>query len=145
MQEIKTTYTEVLGVLLALGNEYVEKIPSKVMQFLMENCDFTNIPKFDQNLRLEEQDISDDARNFLIMLKLKYWCNSKEEKEEIYKILKDNDKQYEKELKEKYNTDELFENTVAKTKNENVGMANIEKEKWYQKIFYIIKNLFKRE
>lgn len=147
MEETKIMYTEVLGVLLALGNKYVEKLPPKVMQFLMENCDFTNIPKFDQNVRLDEQQISEEARSFLIMLKLKYWCNSEEEKQEIYKILKDNDRKYEEELSKKYNTDELFKNKEIKEENESesVDLVNTQKTSWYNKVISFLKKLFKKK
>ena len=57
MEESRETYSEVVGVLLALGNKYIKKLPSTMMPYLMENCNSSNIPKIDRNKRLEEQNI----------------------------------------------------------------------------------------
>ena len=118
MEESREVYSEIVGVLIALGNKYIKKIPSKIMSFLMENCDYSNIPLIDRNKRIEEQKISEDARMFLTMLKLKYWCDSESEKNELVKKLKDSEEEYQQKLKEKYNPDLLFKN--AKTNNSNV-------------------------
>ena len=118
MEESREVYSEIVGVLIALGNKYIKKIPSKIMSFLMENCDYSNIPLVDRNKRIEEQKISEDARMFLTMLKLKYWCDSESEKNELVKKLKDSEEEYQQKLKEKYNPDLLFKN--AKTNNSNV-------------------------
>ena len=64
--------------------------------------------------------------------------------------LKDSQKllEYEKELREKYNTDNLFKNKKNKDVEyefkDETSMMIVQEEKWYKKIFNIIKNLFKR-
>ena len=83
---------EIMGVLTALGNTYINRIPSQIMKYLIENCDMQSIPYIDINKRIEEQNISKDARVFLTMLKLKYWCESEEEKENLINLLNDNEK-----------------------------------------------------
>ena len=83
---------EIMGVLTALGNTYINRIPSQIMKYLTENCDMQNIPYIDINKRIEEQNISKDARVFLTMLKLKYWCESEEEKEKLISLLNENEK-----------------------------------------------------
>ena len=82
---------EVLGVLMALGNKYIDRLPEQVMKYLTQNADVNSIPAIDANLRIEEQNISKDARVFLTMLKLKYWCKSETEKDELINLLKEND------------------------------------------------------
>lgn len=83
---------EILGVLLALGDKYINKLPSSVMEYLTKNSNMSEIPYIDQQKRIEEQNISKDARVFLTMLKLKYWCKSEEEKEILLNLLNENDK-----------------------------------------------------
>lgn len=83
---------EILGVLLALGDKYINKLPSSVMEYLTKNSNMSDIPYIDQQKRIEEQNISKDARVFLTMLKLKYWCKSEEEKEILLNLLNENDK-----------------------------------------------------
>lgn len=87
---------EILGVLLALGDKYINKLPSSVMEYLTTNSNMAEIPYIDQNKRIEEQNISKDARVFLTMLKLKYWCKSEEEKEILLNLLNENDKKHNK-------------------------------------------------
>lgn len=58
-------------------------------------------------------------------------------------------KKVEEELREKYNVDNLFKNRQKIQEDEQVQQSNnsllvIEEEKWYKKIFNIIKNLFKK-
>lgn len=100
--------SEVLCVLMALGDTYVNKIPSQVMQYLIKNSKKDYIPEIDKNKRIEEQNISKEARVFLTMLKLKYWCKTEEEKEILLNILNENEKKQQKEISEKYNPDNLF-------------------------------------
>ena len=83
---------EVIGVLMALGNRYISKIPTSVIKYFIDNCDKNSIPSIDPNKRIEELNISKDARILLTVLKLKYWCKSDEEKENLMKILNENEK-----------------------------------------------------
>lgn len=99
---------EVLSVLMSLGDKYINKIPTNIIQYLIKNSDPTNLPQIDENKRIEEQDISKEARIFLTMLKLKYWCKSEEEKEELLNILSMNEKKEQKEFYKKYNPNNLF-------------------------------------
>ncbi len=87
---------EILAVLMALGDKYISKLPSSVMQYLTQNFDANSMPVIDVNKRIEEQNISKDARVFLTMLKLKYWCKSEEEKEILLNLLNENDQKQNK-------------------------------------------------
>ena len=82
---------EILGVLMGLGIDYINKLPESLMDYLTKNCDKERIPQIDRNKSIEKQPISREARSFIIMLKLQYWCNSIEEREEIIKKLKENE------------------------------------------------------
>lgn len=152
MEESRETYSEVLGVLLALGNKYIKKLPSTMIPYLMENCNRNNIPKIDKNKRIEEQKISEDARIYLTMIKLKYWCTSEEEKKEIIQILKNNEEQYQEILRQKYNSDNLFKKynlDISDNKDEkkeladNMKLSKIEKKGFFAKLFDRIRRLFK--
>lgn len=150
MEDNKKTYSEVLGVLLALGNKYVKRLPDDMLPYLMKNCDIHNIPQIDRNKRIEEQNISEDARILLTMIKLKYWCDSEEEKNEIINILKDNEKQYQEELTKKYDIDKIFESKNSKVAKKDINLESTEKSlvkekkiSFFQKLFKKIKSLFK--
>ena len=132
-------YSEVLGVLLALGNKYVGKLPLDLMQFLIENSTNATIPVIDRNKGIEEQDISEEARIFLTMLKMKYWCETEDEKNEILNTLKENEKMYQDELRKKYNVDDLFGDKYKVN-----SLINEEKESSIEVIKFKKKNFFVR-
>ena len=132
-------YSEVLGVLLALGNKYVGKLPLDLMQFLIENSTNATIPVIDRNKGIEEQDISEEARIFLTMLKMKYWCETEDEKNEILDTLKENEKIYQEELRKKYNVDDLFGDKYKVN-----SLINEEKESSIEVIKFKKKNFFVR-
>ena len=76
---------------------------------------------------------------------LRYFT-TKEEREKLTKILRQNDIEEENFKREKYNVDKIFE----KEKNKNINKQEIKTtslvkvpEKWYQKIFNKIKSFFK--
>ena len=116
---------EILGVLMALGYNYISKIPENIIQYLIKNCDVYKIPPIDINQRIEEQNVSDEARAFIIMLKLKYWCKTEKEKEDLIKVLSENEKKYQEELPQKYNVDNIF----GKKELKNNEIAIIETKK----------------
>ena len=156
MDDEKRIYSEVLGVLLALGDDYCEKVPANVFDFLRDNCDHSYIPEYDKNTRIEDLDISDEARMFLVMLKIKYWCKDEKEREEVRRILKDNEAKYNKEIREKYNPDKIFENsskerdsnnkteTETNKKDSNDKLITEEKKGWFSKFLNKLKSFFKK-
>ena len=121
-------------------------------QNLLERSDYNKIPIIDRNKRIEEQNISKEARIFLTMIKLNYWCNSKEEEDELIRQLKENEREYQEVLKQKYNTDNLFKkndqqlrnntNTIIEDKN-NTQLKKVEKKGFFSKIFEHIRKFFK--
>lgn len=62
-----------------------------------------------------------------------------DEKEEIKKMLYENSRKADEDKKQKYNPNEVF-----KTKEkEETSLAQIKKEKWYERIFSFFRNIFK--
>lgn len=91
--DIKRVATETLEILGILGAEYVNKLPKDLMNFIIDNADSESEIFIDPNIRIEENpNISKDTRIFLTMLKMQYWSDSKEEKMDILKTLKANEK-----------------------------------------------------
>ena len=83
---------EILSVLMELGDKYISKIPKEIISYITNNYDAESMPYIDKNKRIEEQNISKDARVFLTMLKINYWCKTQEEKDKLIKLLADNEK-----------------------------------------------------
>lgn len=152
MLEDEKVYSEVLGVLLALGDSYYSKVPENILTFLKDNCDHGYLPEYDRDKRIEELDISEEARMFLTMLKIKYWCKDEEEKNEVRKLLKLNQDKYNTELRKKYNPDNIFENRENEAESTNVEqpkkstdiITKEEKQNWFKRFLIKIKSFFKK-
>ncbi len=154
MHNVNTTklmYSEVLGVLITLSDHYINKLPEDLMELIIENSDSNYLPVIAECKRIEEQNISKSARAFLTMLKLKYWCETEDEKKELLKILKTNEDVKNK----KYSYEDLFNNNnnrINNSKMENiksdsadksVSLTEIKKETIFTKIINWIKKIFK--
>ena len=143
----KETYSQVYGVLEMLGENYIKKLPSSLYKMIQEEKSNEYNPQYDSSIALEEQNIRKEAFAMIALFHLNYWCNSNEEKEKLKELFKENEEKYQAEIRERYNPDNLFKNKV---KNKNVEQTEekrltvIQEEKWYQKIFNIVKKLFKR-
>ena len=103
---INKAYAEVYEIINLLGAEYRDKIPAKVIDFLQNNKDDNYIVILDPEIPLEDQCLLKDTINILALIKKDYWCDSKEERDQFFSILREN----EKKSKEKYSIDKLFNN-----------------------------------
>jgi len=88
----KQVYSEVYAVLSALNDDYLKKTPQEILDRINDKRDRNYRFRIDENIPLKEQNLSPEAIAMLAALKLDYWCESKEEKEELELLLKANDK-----------------------------------------------------
>ena len=77
----------------------------------------------------------------LAWLNLNYWCDDEEEKEKLIAIYHENDIIKDRELREKYNPDNLFKRKTKEEKTENVAIIE-HKESAFAKILNRIKRFF---
>lgn len=145
--KIRKAYSEVYEILQLLDDEFIDKVPKKFMEFIEKEKDNDYIPNIKPNVSLEEQELLEDTINILAMLKLDYWCENEAEKQELLDILNKNEIEYQQELREKYNPDNLFKNK-NKSYDENVKEEKslvIKAEKnFIIKLFEKIKMMFKK-
>ncbi len=113
-------YAQVSAVLNKMRKEDVDKIPQGLLDIIEQNKDKEAIINLDPKIPLEEQNLSDESIAMLAMLNYKYWSDDNE-REALKKQYEENDRIKEKELREKYHTDDIFGN---KAKEE----ARIKKE-----------------
>lgn len=150
-------YAELLEILSFTDESLVNKIPKKLINIFHAYALPTYEKHLDRNIPLEEQNVSKKTAALIALLSLNYWCESKEEKAELKAILAENDRLKEQELREKYNPDNIFNNTTTKetvTSNAVVQQSvpsdstNLPMDystlPWYKKVFTSFKNfLFK--
>lgn len=147
----KLAYSEVYAIINLLEDEYLDKIPKKIINFFDEEREKNYIPVIDVNVSLLKQNLQRETMILLTILKLNYWCNSEEEKQEIRDNLYRNQQikiKKQKELEEQYNPNNLFKNrTKTNTSNDspsNLEMIEYKKQNFIQVLLNKIKNFFKR-
>ena len=94
--ETKQAYSEICIVLENMPNEYVSKIPKKVIELFqnerLENYE-SNINKLNP---LDKNNLSKKAMVIIAMLNYQYWCPNKKVKEQLYKQYLSNNDSYQK-------------------------------------------------
>ena len=143
-------YAEVDEILQLLEQEYVDRIPNKIKDFLKEERSKEYNPIIRSDIPLDEQNLNRNTFVLLAVLNLNYWCDSEEEKQEILRGFAENENikvQEQKELEEKYNPDNLFKNRKKNNDDIPKELAIVEyKEKnWLQKIIAKVFKIFKRK
>ena len=141
MSNFEKVSAEVYAVLKEIPKSQINKIPPKVIKMFEENKNYSNEIKIDINKKIEEQNISKEAKDIIFLIGLNYWLTEEERKEVLIKL-----KENESALKEKYNIENIFKNTSNNKENSVSNVLIIEKkEKWYLKIIKKILKLFKRK
>lgn len=145
--EYANAYSEVLEVLNNMSKEDYNKIPKDMLEMFKTNCNNEYQFRYDLNKKFEQQEISKRAKLILAILFRDYWATPYQ-KEKIIARQNYERQKLEQRKFEKYNPERIFENKrqpiIEEIKNIN-SMIEVKEEKWYQKIFKLIKNLFKRK
>ena len=150
-QEYMEAFTEVNEIFKLMPQELLEKIPTKFRQVIQEEMDKKYITDIKEPI--EECELKDETIIILGLIYRDFLCTPEERKilqEQDTKQLQDMQKKLEMEMKEKYNPDNIFKNRQETkkeiTKNsEEKSLTVISEEKWYQKIFNLIKCIFKKD
>jgi hypothetical protein len=143
--ELRCAYTEVYKVLENMPQEYVNKIPNKIINLLetskLENYE-TDIDK--QN-PIDRTKLSKQALTIIAMLNYQYWCPNSKVKKELYNNYLANEEKEKQELQEKYNSDNLFKSKITediKIEEETQALVEYKEKTFIQKIFDKIKRFF---
>ena len=143
----KEIYSEVYQVLNLLGNEYIDKLPTRLINMLREKRKINYKPLYTDDRSLNEQNIKKETMSIIVLLYLKYWCKDDNEMLEVRNILKENEDKYQVELRKKYNPDNIFKNRIQKT--EEITYNNINetamipyKKSIFVKVINRLKNIF---
>lgn len=150
-QEYREAFTEVNVIIQLMPEELVNKVPSRFRVMLEEEKDKNYHPDIKEPL--EEQKLKEETIIILGLIYRDFLCSPEERKElqeKDAKELQEVQMAMEEEMREKYNPDDIFKNrrknnSEEQSHTENTSMIVVKEEKWYQKIFQIIKKLFKRQ
>lgn len=143
----KETYSEICEFLGLLGTKYVCKIPSKLLQLFENNKSENYTSHINPNIPIKEQSLNEDTLTLIAILNLKYWCEDENERQRLTTIYKNNEDLYQEELKERFNSNNIF-----KSKTKEYEIVNTTEmieykplpfyKKWVNKIKDIFKNFY---
>lgn len=145
-------YSEIYEILKLIEDEYVNRIPKKIMDFFEEERDKEYEPIIDVNIPLDEQNLKRETMVLLAILNYNYWCDSEEEKKKIQEELIRNSErkeQEEKELAERYNPDNIFRkrNEVKESttdNSENMQLIEYKEQGFIRKLLSKIMGFFRK-
>lgn len=148
VSDYREALVEVLEIIKYASPKDRNKIPKNLLLFFQRNASPTYKFTFDTTKELKDLNLKPETKGLLSMIYRNYWCTP-EERLEYDKLLNNNQKIYDKILREKYNPNKIFENnfysTPAKTPvdqetEENVESKNVIEENqslvvYHQNIF----------
>lgn len=140
----KTAACQLYGILEMLPSEEKNKIPENIISLIDERKE--RYIKSDKYISIEDINLTDETKKYLGYIFLNYLANE-DEKTEYRNIISENEDRYQNNLKEKYNTDNLFSKKESKSAENHkikAEMIVVENLKWWDKIIAKIKKLFKK-
>lgn len=148
-QEYKKAFSEVNEIIKMMPDELTNKIPSKFKEMLEDERDKEYNPNIQEPL--EKQKLKNETIIILGLIYRDFLCPTDEKRrlqEKDARELQKVQKAIEEEIREKYNPDDIFKNK-REIKDEEIteekSLTVVKEEKWYQKIFNLIKGIFRRK
>lgn len=143
-----SVYSEVYSVLNLLDENDLRRIPEDILFFIKANMS-EDVDYMDKNQSLDEIKITREAEDMLALLTYHYLCDDTE-KVEVNKIMEENEKKHQEELKEKYNPDNVFNNVKSSEEQSNSSTIEtseiiVTKESFISKIINKLKGFFKKK
>lgn len=149
-QEYKESFVEVNEIINMMPRELADKIPNRFKDMLEKEKDKEY--KTSIHEPLEECKLKDETIIILGLIYRDFLCAPEERKrlqEKDAKELQETKDELERELREKYNPDDIFKNrkhNEDKIENDESFIETrltVVEEKWYKKLYSIIKTFFK--
>lgn len=139
--QTKQAYSEIDEFLSLLDEKTRNEVPSKLREFFKKEKDNNYHKGINPNTPIKEQNLKNETLALIALLNLQYWCKDENEKERLKQVYANNENQYQEELREKYNPDNIFK------KNNNQVQVKDKIEEPKQLVEYkenIIKKFFEK-
>lgn len=136
MKELNKRLVEVETILKKLDENYINKIPTEIWDFIEKNKDDQYTFFYDDNIELLNQNLNIDTIAILSYINMQYLLDEKSKKEVEEILIKDGAFLEQQKMK-KYNPENIFKNkeNIENKGERDVSMIEVkEKYKWYQKI-----------
>lgn len=138
MQE---AYAEVNEILNLMDEQYIKKIPIKVINLIRNEMSKEYQPRIDVNIPLKNQNLKRETFLILAVLNLNYWCKDEDEKRRLLQYYSEVDVSN----KEKFAVNNVFNNKNVTLNNANNTCESLVKheEKFFTRLMNRIKKIFK--
>lgn len=140
--EFSESISEVLDILNYMEESYMDKLPKKFIDFLEKNKSKDYIPDLNHSQKLNEMNLKEKTKDIIAVIYMNYWCSDRE-KSEYSKILIQNQKKYQEELRRKYNPDNIFKNQDKEKSLKEENSIIEYKQPIFKKIANKIKDFFR--
>lgn len=143
--EYSNSLYQISEILKYIAPNLKARIPKKIISYFENNKSKDYSWNIDKTLPLEKQELLPTTKEILTVLYKDYMCNDIE-RIELEKTLNENEVNYQNDLREKYNPDNLFKNRQKEIENVKVETEDISvvpyKESFLKKIICKIKLFF---
>lgn len=146
MKELNKRLVEVETILKKLDENYINKIPTEIWDFIEKNKDDQYIFFYDDNIELSNQNLNIDTIAILSYINMEYLLDEKSKKEVEEILIKDGAFLEQQKMK-KYNPENIFKNkeNIENKGDRDVSMIEVkEKYKWYQKINSFFRKMWRK-
>lgn len=111
--ERRIAYNELLEIFKRLDPNLVSKIPSQIINYFEENKLPDYSFKYNDDLAITEQNISDTTKAILAALDLNYWCNNTQEQEALIDKYSKNTELYNDILQVSFDVETAFKHQAS--------------------------------
>ena len=140
-------YVDISIIIKMMPIEMREKISKSFINFIEKNKSNNYVSNINPKIPIREQNIRKETKEMLGIIYRDYLC-SNEERNKLLKQEEQEIKQYEEELRQKYDPNDIFKNKQKEYNYEkekvNVAMAEYKKETLIEKILKFFKSRFKK-
>lgn len=140
-------YVDISIIIKMMPIEMREKISKSFINFIEKNKSNNYVSNINPKIPIREQNIRKETKEMLGIIYRDYLC-SNEERNKLLKQEEQEIKQYEKELRQKYDPNDIFKNKQKEYNYEkekaNVAMVEYKKETLIEKILKFFKSRFKK-
>ena len=149
----RQAFTDISIIIQMMSKSMKNKINPNFIKLIEENKDTEYVSNINKKIPLKEQTLNENTKIILALIYRDFLCPPNERKRlqaKDAKELQEVQEQIENEIREKYNPDDIFKNRSKNINNipekqiEEKNIIAFQEEKWYKKIFNLIKNLFHR-
>lgn len=138
--QTKQAYSEIDEFLSLLDEKTRNEVPVKLRNFFKKEKDNNYHKGINPNISIKEQNLKKETLALIALLNLQYWCKDEKEKERLKQVYANNENQYQEELREKYNPDNIFKKNNSnqeqvEEKNEEPNQLIEYKESTVKKFF----------